>query len=184
MFPEVEEIKKKRKKLGISQKKLAELVGVSQPLIAKLESGRLDPKLSLIKRILKVLEDVEGSMKASSIMNSPVISVSPEESIKNAVNLMLEHGISQLPVLENGKLVGSLTENRVMKFIFEDGDTETKVRNVMETPFPVVDEKSGISTIMKLLLEFPAVLVAKNGEIVGIVTKQDVMRKFTEGEKR
>ena len=55
MFFEIEEIRRRRKKLGITQKKLAELVGVSQPLIARIESGDVDPKFSLIKRIFDVL---------------------------------------------------------------------------------------------------------------------------------
>ncbi|RLI81888.1 XRE family transcriptional regulator, partial [Archaeoglobales archaeon] len=74
MFPEIDEIRKRRKRLGISQKKLAELVGVSQPLIARIESGKFDPKLSLVKKILKTLEEIEGrATDARTIMHSPVI---------------------------------------------------------------------------------------------------------------
>ncbi|MET1124001.1 MAG: CBS domain-containing protein [Archaeoglobaceae archaeon] len=175
MFPEIEEIRRRRKRLGISQKKLAELVGVSQPLIAKLESGKIDPKLSLLKKILDVLDELEGRVKAANFMNSPVISVEPETSIKDAVRLMIEHGISQIPVSEGGKVVGLVTENRIVRAIFEEKGVR-KVSEVMEPPPPIVDERTPISSIVKLLLEFPAVLVAKDGEIVGIITKHDVMR--------
>jgi len=70
MMPEIEEIKRRRKKLGITQKDLAKMLGVSQPLIARIESGTIDPKLSLIKKIFSILEVMEGKINARNIMHS------------------------------------------------------------------------------------------------------------------
>lgn len=177
MFPEIEELKKKRKKLGVSQKKLAELVGVSQPLIARIESGRFDPKLSLIKRIQKVLEEIEGGrVEARVLMNSPVIYLSPDDTLKKAAELMIEREISQIPVVERGRVVGGITESDVMRAAIEKSAESVRVREVMTDPFPTVSAEESLSTISKLLFEYPAVLVVENGEIVGIITKQDVMK--------
>ncbi len=180
MFPEIEEIKRKRKKLGISQKRLAELVGVSQPLIARLESGKFDPKLSLIKKIYRVLEEIEGSrVDAKSVMNTPVIHVSPTDSVKTAAEIMISKEISQLPVVDGEKVVGGLTENDVVKAIVERDASELKVGEVMGDPFPMVELEESLTVVSKLLLEYPAVLVVEGSKVVGIITKQDIMKFVT-----
>ncbi len=178
MFPEIEEIRRRRKKLGLSQKKLAELVGVSQPLIARIEAGTFDPKLSLVKKIMRVLEEIEGGrVEARVVMNSPVISVSPDESLKRAAEIMIEKDISQLPVVERGKVVRSLTENDLVKVVIERANAEeVRVREVMGEPFPQVEAEESIKVVSGLLRDYPAVLVVEKGEVVGIITKQDVMR--------
>lgn len=182
MFPEIEEIRRKRRRLGISQKKLAELVGVSQPLIARLESGTFDPKLSLLKKIQKVLEEFEGrKVEAKDVMNKPVISISPRESIRKTVEIMMEKDISQLPVIEGEKVVGSITENDILRAVMEIGANAENlmVKDVMGEPFPAVDVEESLGVISKLLYEYPAVLVVEEGKIVGIITKQDVMKFLT-----
>jgi len=182
MFPEVDEIRKRRKRLGISQKKLAELVGVSQPLIARIESGKFDPKLSLVKKILKTLEEIEGrATDARTIMHSPVICIKTNDDLKKAAKIMIEHEISQMPVLENNNVVGSITENSIIKAVLERGSTaeSLRVRDVMEEPFPTVSPNENLSSITRLLLNKPAILVVDRGEIRGIITKQDVMKFLT-----
>ncbi len=179
MLPEIDEIKRRRKKLGISQKKLAELVGVSQPLIARIESGRFDPKLSLIKRIFQVLEELEGrNVVARSIMHSPVISVCANDTVKKAAELMIKHEISQMPVVEGEDVIGSITEIGIVKAVIERGPAAEglPVKEIMEHPFPSVPPNEGLKVISKLLLENPAVLVVEKGDIVGIITKQDIMK--------
>uniref|UniRef100_A0A7C3MFK7 CBS domain-containing protein n=1 Tax=Archaeoglobus fulgidus TaxID=2234 RepID=A0A7C3MFK7_ARCFL len=182
MFPEIEEIKRKRKKLGVSQKKLAELVGVSQPLIARIEAGKFDPKLSLVKKIIRVLEEIEGGrIEARVVMNSPVISVSPDDSLKKVAELMMEKEISQLPVMEKDVPVGGITEADILKAVLEKGSRaeSVKVKEMMGDPFPVVDPEESVSNVSKLLMEHPAVLVVDKGKVAGIITKQDVMKFLT-----
>jgi predicted transcriptional regulator len=173
---EIGEIRARRKRLGITQKELAELVGVSQSLIAKLESGRLDPKLSLLKRVLKTLEELERkNYWARNIMNSPVIVVNPSDSVKKVAKLMIEKGISQLPVLEDDKIVGSVTERGIFKAFFE-GKGDLLVRDILEPPLPTVKPTESIFELSKLLLESPAVLVVEGKKLLGIVTKHDIMK--------
>ncbi|WP_456329113.1 CBS domain-containing protein [Archaeoglobus sp.] len=182
MFPEIEEIRRKRKKLGVSQKKLAELVGVSQPLIARIEAGKFDPKLSLVKKIMRVLEEIEGGrVEARVVMNSPVISVFPNDSLKRVAELMMEKEISQIPVMENDEPVGGITEADIVKAVLEKGSRaeSVRVREIMGEPFPSVDPEESVNTVSKLLMEHPAVLVVDKGKVVGIITKQDVMKFLT-----
>ncbi len=179
MFPEIEMIKIKRKRLGLTQKKLAELVGVSQPLIARIESGDFDPKLSLVRKIFEVLEEVEGkAINAEKIMNSPVKVVETTARLREAVEIMMKHGISQMPVVKKSKVVGSITESGVVKIMLEKGVAAGKIRveDCMEAPFPTVSKNECLDTISKLLLSSPAVLVSERSKLLGIITKHDVMK--------
>ncbi len=179
MFPEIEMIKIKRRRLGLTQKKLAELVGVSQPLIARIESGDFDPKLSLVRRIFEVLEEVEGkAINAEKIMNSPVKVVEANTRLKEAVEMMMKDGISQMPVVKDGKVVGSITESGIVKVMLEKGTAagKIKVEECMEPPFPAISKNECLDTISKLLLNSPAVIVGEDENLLGIITKHDVMK--------
>ncbi|MDH5420035.1 MAG: helix-turn-helix domain-containing protein, partial [Candidatus Bathyarchaeota archaeon] len=59
MLPSLEEVAKKRRILGLTQKQLAKLAGVSQSLIAKLESRKIDPSYTKVKAIFDVIERLE-----------------------------------------------------------------------------------------------------------------------------
>jgi len=59
MLPSLDEIAKKRKMLGLTQKELARMAGVSQSSIAKIESGKIDPSYNKVKAIFDVLERME-----------------------------------------------------------------------------------------------------------------------------
>jgi predicted transcriptional regulator len=179
MLIEIEEIKRKRKKLGITQKKLAELVRVSQPLIARIESGDIDPKLSLVKKIFRVLEGLEGkSVDARTIMHSPVKYVTPKMTIRKAIEIMMGDGISQMPIMDSGRVLGSITESSIVKIILAKGldASEMKVKDCMEEPFPIVTPEERLESISKMLLNNPALLVVEDNKVVGIITKHDVMK--------
>ncbi|MEM2547192.1 MAG: helix-turn-helix domain-containing protein, partial [Candidatus Bathyarchaeia archaeon] len=60
MLPSLDEIAKRRKLLGLTQKQLAKIAGVSQSFVAKVESGKIDPSYSKVKAIFDVLERMEA----------------------------------------------------------------------------------------------------------------------------
>ena len=70
------EIKRIRKSLGITQKKLADLAGVSQSLIAKTEAGMLDPAYSKATKIFEALNEINkrSDKKAVDVMEKRIIS--------------------------------------------------------------------------------------------------------------
>lgn len=172
---EPEDIRRRRKKLKITQKELAERVGVSQSLIAKLESGTLDPKLSLIKKILTVFEELERKKVAENVMTSPVIVAEADEAIWKVAKTMIEKGISQMPVIEKGRIVGSVSERGIFRAFYE-GKRDIKVKDILEPPLPEINPKTDVEEFSKLLLENPAVVVVEGGKILGIITKHDLMR--------
>ncbi len=185
-LPTPEDIKKLRKKVGLTQTELAKLAGVSQSLIARIEKGTVDPRLSTLRRIIEAIKLVEMRAKkaksAKDVMYSPVITIKSSEKVKKAIELMEKYAISQLPVVnDNGVPVGSITESTVLKKLLS-GEPEKilklKVEEIMEESFPTITPSTNIKDIQQLILKkYPAVLVMEKGKIVGIITKIDLITK-------
>jgi len=173
------EIRKIRKELGITQEELARRAGVTQAYIAKLETGKVDPRLSTLNRILQALHECKrAQLRAKDVMSSPVLSVKPYETVENVIKLMNEHNISQIPVISGSKVVGSVTERTLVRKSLEYEDIYgRKVMEVMEKPFPIVNEDEDLEVVKYLLEEHPAVLVQDGeGRVVGIITRVDIFR--------
>jgi predicted transcriptional regulator len=165
--------------MGITQEELAQKAGVSQAYIAKLESGQVDPKLSTFQRVLGCLESMEnGVKKASDVMMFPIISIDANDSVENAIRLMSENDISQIPVTRRGRVVGSLIEKSLIKKIdlrkMEKYRTE-RVDGVMDDPLPTVSRNEGLESIFSLLKENSAVIVEESGKPVGIISRSDIL---------
>lgn len=105
-----------------------------------------------------------------------LVSVGPDQKVADALQMMKTYGLSQLPVLEEGKSVGSLREGRLMGKLLENRELmHSPVSEVMDRALPVVNEDVGVETAVKYLKSSPALLVEEYGRIVGIVTRQDVV---------
>lgn len=182
MLPSLEEIAQKRRMLGLKQAELAKLAGVSQSLIAKLESGKIDSSYTKAKAIFDALERLEVTTKiqAGKMLHNEVVGIQKSEPVSKAVQLMKRHGYSQLPVFDGTHPVGSIHEKTILRQILAGKDlaqiSKLPTEEVMEEAFPQVDEDAPLSLISSLLQVYSAVLVAKKGEVVGIVTKADLLK--------
>jgi predicted transcriptional regulator len=92
---------------------------------------------------------------------------------------MRTHCISQLPIFEDEKSVGSLSERTILRLL-EDASNpqnifEKKVKIVMEDSFPVVSEDTPIELLYSVFDFFQAALVSKREKVVGIITKADLL---------
>ncbi|MCX8154094.1 MAG: CBS domain-containing protein [Candidatus Bathyarchaeota archaeon] len=182
MFPAIDEIGKRRRKLGLKQSELAKMAGVSQSFIAKLESGKIDPSYTKVKTIFEILDHLEAKSKIheEKIAPNKVISVQKHESIARVVKLMKEHGFSQIPVFDGKQPVGSISEKTILHQIIAGKELQ-QISNlpaeaIMDEPFPQISEEAPLALISSLLQTYPAVLVSKKGEITGIITKADLLR--------
>lgn len=179
------EVRSLRLDADLTQEELAKASGVTQAYIAKIESGRADPKFSTLESITKALQEVKVGEKAKvdDVMASPIISVGPDGKVAEAVSLMGANDISQMPVLERGTQLGSLTEDTIISEISTGGNmselVEENVEEIMEEPFPAVSVGTDFETIFSLLEHNKAVLVLDRGDPVGIITKADVLKKST-----
>ncbi len=107
----------------------------------------------------------------------PLITVDADEPVMRAVELMRDYTISQLPVLEKGKLVGSIRDEALLaKLVKRPEFRDAKVRAVMEKAFPTVDSREDLERVCTLLLRgTPAVVVVSGDKFHGIVTRFDVV---------
>lgn len=182
-LPTPEELRKMRIKAGLTQKEVARRAKVSQSLIARIERGSIDPRLSTLRKIVKVLEEAlekEGEVMVSTVMTTPVITVFEDDDVRTAAKIMWEKGISQIPVVDSrGRVIGTVYEDSLMKLLlFERRDKilELKISEIMDEPLPILNEDEGITKAMRLLMEgFPAVLVRRGSRVVGIITKSDII---------
>lgn len=180
-LPSPKEIRKLRLKAGLTQRELAKRAGVSQSLIARIEKGDINPRLSTLKKILDVINEALGvNDEASKIMHSPVITVRPEDAVEYAVHLMDKYGISQIPVLdEHGKIIGTIIDSTLLRKVSEERAEnifKKKVVEIMDPPLPALPPTARTSTITGLLSEYPAVLIVDKGKLIGIITKIDIIK--------
>jgi len=175
-LPTPEDVKKLRKKVGLTQTELAKKAGVSQSLIARIERGSVDPRLSTLQKILSAMQEAnEESLTAKDIMFSPVITIDSEALVIEATELMRKNDISQLPVVKHGRPVGSINDQIIVQHLSKGQQIfQKKVEEIMEDAFPSVSPSTKINVINQLLASGnPAVLVIDKGEIIGIITKID-----------
>ncbi len=181
MTYELEEIKKIRKKLELTQTELANIAGVSQSLIAKIESGRIDPTYTKTKKIFAALSELEKKeeVKAEQIMTSRMISVSPSDSMKDVISKMKKFQISQLPVIDNHKLIGMVSESTILDAMLNTKSTQ--LNDIMQEAPPIVSKSTPIQVVSSLLRHFPMVVVSGEGKLVGVITKSDLLGKLYKG---
>ncbi|HEY4699139.1 MAG TPA: CBS domain-containing protein [Nitrososphaerales archaeon] len=171
-----------RRKMGLTQVQLANLSQSSQSLIAKIESGKLDPSYTKAKALSDALENLQRkqSKKARDVMVKSVIGIESSDTIQDGARLMRQHSISQLPVFEGGKSVGSVSEKTILSLLEYVKDPrivfDKKVKEVMEDSFPIVGEDTPFELLYSVMNFFPAVLVSRKEEIVGIITKADMLK--------
>ena len=182
MFPELSEIKKRRMRLAITQKKLARMANVSQSTIAKIESNLIDPGYDTVKCIFEALEGLEHNedMRAKDLMNPRVVFAKPGERLREILKKMKKRNIEQMPVSGKGGPVGSVSEDSIVHFLSSYKGTRSilslRVREVMADAFPMVREDANYRVLLELLNYNRAVLIAKQGKITGIVTKADLLK--------
>jgi len=182
MLPSLDEIEKRRKGLGLSQKQLSKLSGVSQSMIAKIETGRINPSYSKTKAIFDTLENLQRKIetKAKDILQENVVGVQKSELVSKATETMHERGFSQLPVLDGVQPVGSISERTVLDQILKGHDlfemSKLRVEEIMDEAFPSIDPETPLDIVSALLQYSSAVLVTKKGGILGIITKADLLK--------
>jgi len=164
-------LKELRRRKGITQRKLAELTGFSQAHIAKIENEKVDPRLSTVNKILEVLKEEK---RCENIMTRNVISARPEQEVKEVAELMMREGISQVPVLEGDKVIGTITEKHLMLNLHKLKGK--RVMDAMEPPLPILPKTASLEQVKNILSYDQAVLISDNGKIVGIITRSDLLK--------
>ncbi|MBT3814875.1 CBS domain-containing protein [Candidatus Woesearchaeota archaeon] len=182
MLEDLNEIKRIRKKHGLNQKELAEKADVSQSLIAKIESGKIEPSFSNAKKIFQALEELreKEELKAKNLMNKKIVFAKANDKVKDIIQVMKKKSISQIPVMNKNNICGLLTEGLILRKIAANPEAinQLTVEEIMEDAPPIVSIRTGLKVILELLKDNLIVLVAKKGDIKGIISKSDLLGKI------
>lgn len=111
-----------------------------------------------------------------------LISVGPRNTLADAIAAMQTHAISQLPVIENGRMVGSLSEASVLKLLHDGTPLNREIAPLMAKPLPAVEETADILTAYRLLMAgAPAIVVQRGTEPLGILSRIDLISAWSRG---
>ena len=127
-----------------------------------------------IVRVEEVLSAKHGDVPA-------MVTVSAHDKVRQAIDALQEYGISQAPVVREPSLdvtqfVGSIQERALLDRIFRDPDAlQADVAEVMGPPIPMVEYDEPIEVAFVELQREPAVLVAKAGQVLGVLTRSDLL---------
>src|SRR5256712_7411053 len=149
----------------------------------KNEAGSMDPSYSVGQRLFRALEraGVESpARRVDELISRPVVTVARTQLVRDAVDLMRRRGYSQLPVFEGGRSVGSISEKTILDRAARGESLESvlglKLLEIMDSPFPVVNSDTPLDLVLGLLQSNYGVLLSKGTNIVGILTKSDVLK--------
>lgn len=181
ILPELTEIERIRKKMGITQTELSKKAGVSQSLIARIEAKTVDPRYSKVKKIFRALHEIKKEdVTAKDLMTRGVVGVRADDTIEDAVAIMSRFKVSQMPIFSRRRIIGSISEKVVIDNISKGVNMKEfstkKVSELMDGPFPTVNPNTPITTLSKLLEHDKAVIVVEKGEVKGIITNADLLK--------
>ena len=110
-------------------------------------------------------------------MNKKVVFCAARDKLLDVVSVMKKKGISQVPVLEKSRVLGVVSERAVLEAIGKFGASigSKKAEDVMDECPPIVTINTGQKMIVEMLKEYSIVLVSQKGDIVGLVSKADLL---------
>jgi cystathionine beta-synthase len=130
------------------------------------------------KRLLEPQKMTAGLISSTKAAGERprVVSAAPADTVAEALAKMDKFGVTQLPVIEDGRSVGALREGRLLARLLGNRDLmASPVGEVMEAGLPVVDVDASSAEVTRLLHRSAAVLVEEFGRITGIITRHDVL---------
>lgn len=185
-LPTPEDLKRYRKNCGLTQQELAKRASVSQSLIARIEAGTVDPRLSTVRKILNVINETnQKELKAIDVAVKKVITIQETDPISKASKLISENGISQVPVCNAaGHVIGAIKEKTITMNLIKKG-TDVLIQPIREIMMkddnlPTLPTSASLKSVEDLLTQHghSAVLLMDEGKAAGIITKADVIKTY------
>ena len=126
-----------------------------------------------------------GDVLAALNREDKLIYLLPDDSLQRAADVFREHGISQLPVLENGQMIGAVQEITIVHAQHRGVESrKVRLRDAMARPLPQVDSGVLLEEIYRLLLSGnSAVAVMRDGRLTGLITRADLMEFYERTSK-
>ena len=126
------------------------------------------------------LEDQPGLGTVKDILAvSPkrkIITATPDSKVREVIDKLKSLGISQLPVVENGKLRGIVAEVDLLRHLVSGRNTlESTIGDLIESDYATVTPDTKIELLQGVLADAKVAIVSESEEVVGIVTKIDLI---------
>lgn len=109
-----------------------------------------------------------------------LITIEAAENCSAAVALMKKYNIENIPVMQDGQLIGSISEGGLFQKIFNNNDLQNEpIKHIIEAPYPIVDFSMPVEKLGKLITKENGAVLAKDetGEL-HIVTKYDIIQSI------
>lgn len=105
-----------------------------------------------------------------------LISLSSDATVEQALQLMQTYEISELPIINEDKVVGTVRENKLMSKVISNRDIlHSLIADVQEDPMPIIDSHDDIHSAINALKQYHAVLVSDYGKIAGVLSRHDIL---------
>ncbi|MGI9123777.1 MAG: cystathionine beta-synthase [Mycobacterium sp.] len=115
----------------------------------------------------------------------------PSETVRDAIGILREYGVSQMPVVGAeppvmaGEVAGSVSERELLSAVFEGrAHLADAVSQHMSPPLPLIGAGEQLSAAAKELADADAVMVVEDGKPVGVITRHDLLGYLSEGPRR
>ena len=121
-------------------------------------------------------------MKVKNWMNKNVVTISPDAGLRDAIEIMHRYSIRHLPVVENGKMLGFVTESNLRQYLLTDMLNELTTSDVMIINPITIDSNASIDSAARLIHEYKigGLPVLEKRKLVGIITITDILGAFIE----
>ena len=104
-----------------------------------------------------------------------LITVPSDTRLLGAIQLMKEHGISQVPVLESGRLIGLIHERALLERALDTQAHSLTVGDLTDSDYCTVDDKTDVSVLTDLLRSCRVALVMDGVQLVDVLTRIDII---------
>ncbi len=142
---------------------------------------------SSIERVSEMLSDIwKRGVEISEIstqagMKLPTVETTTAETVSTLVSKMLENGVTSILITENQNPIGMISDRDLLKEIVENhrDPKKTRIKDVNYTPLVMLDSNESIMHALRVMREkgMKRVAVVKNGQLVGMLTEDLVMKK-------
>lgn len=180
-------IGRSRSSAGASSTEGIDLNELLQPLggggharAAALTLRSADPATTLTALLEQLREQIPRPPMAQTLMSSPVRTIRPDTTIGEAERILLRYGHSGLSVVEtDGQLVGIISR-RDLDIALHHGFSHARVKGYMTTNLKTITPDTPLPEIESLMMTYDIgrLPVIENGQLVGIVTRTDVLRQL------
>jgi predicted transcriptional regulator len=178
MLPNYMDIIKLRKKYNMSTRDLASALypNITSSWINKVENNNLSPTYNKIKKIADYFEKVEQKKGiAIGKITQKIISFEIGDDIKKINTKMSEKGISQVLIKQEKEHLGILTDKIILRILALEIKNPKVIRDFLDPLPPKIQHDDTINKVMSIFDLYSYIFVEKNGDVAGIVTRQDMI---------